>query len=129
LYLFLSLPTLSRETTKYSDKGKGQATSQQKAPDVVRVAQDTEQQRLQNKPEVRQRRTSSRESTSGLKKIERRLEELHVSKPRERNLEGQQQKGTVTRPILVRHNATQLSNIGGSCNAVLARLIWVTQAR
>lgn len=78
---------------KYSDQGKGQATSQRKAPDVVkRVAEDTERQSLQNKPEVRQRRTSSRESTSGLKKLERRLEELHVSKPRERNFEGQQQR-------------------------------------
>ena len=78
---------------KYSDQGKGQATSQRRALDVVkRVSQDTERQRLQNKPEVRQRRTSSRESPSELKKIERRLEGLHVSKPRERNLEGQQQR-------------------------------------
>jgi hypothetical protein len=78
---------------KYSDQGKGQATPRQKAPDVARrVAEDTERQSFQNKPEIRQRRTSSRESTSGLKKLERRLEELHVSKPRERNFEGQQQR-------------------------------------
>ena len=78
---------------KYSDKGKDQVTARQKPPDVVRrVAEDTKRQSPQNKPEVRQRRTLSRESTSGLKKIERGLEKLHVSKPRERNLEGQQQR-------------------------------------
>jgi hypothetical protein len=81
------------ERRNYSDKGKGQAISRQKAPDVVRrVAKNTEQQRLQNKPEVSQRRTSSQGSTSGLKKIESKLEKLHVSKPRERNLEGQQRR-------------------------------------
>lgn len=81
------------ERRNYSDKGKGQAIPKSKVLDATRrEAQNVERSRLGNKPEVDQRRTSSQESTSGLKKIESKLEKLHVSKPRERNLEGQQRR-------------------------------------
>lgn len=58
------------ETRKVSDKRKGQATSQQKRPDMVKIAvQDAEQLLLRNKMEADQRSTSNQGSISGLKEI------------------------------------------------------------